>query len=210
MTYKQQELFEKFITTSREYSERWPIYIVMLWTGLRIGEAAGLRWCDIDFNTNMITVDHSLSYYGDDKLQNNRFVISSPKTSNSIRKVYMVPKVRQAFLAQKTILVRNHELAGIVKKCNKKVLERWSKEEHDDGDEPITLPHMTAHWLRHTFATRCCEADINPKALQMILGHSTYQLTMDIYAEANDDMKKSQLICLKDFYDTKNDAASST
>lgn len=240
LTYKQQELFEKFITTSREYSERWPIYIVMLWTGLRIGEAAGLRWCDIDFKTNTITVDHSLAYYGDDKFQHNRFVITSPKTSSSIRKVFMIPKVRQALLAQKTILVRNdlkcnvvidgytdfvflsrlngprnplvvnNELAGIVKKCNNEIMDRWRKEEHDDGEEPITLPRMTAHWLRHTFATRCCEADINPKALQMILGHSTYQLTMDIYAEANDDMRKSQLIYLKDFYDTKNDAASST
>lgn len=69
----------------------------------------------------------------------------------------------------------------------------------DSEEEPTTLPPLSCHWLRHTFATRCCEANINPKALQCILGHADYQTTMDIYAEATEELKKAEIIHLQDY-----------
>ncbi len=38
-----------------------------------------------------------------------------------------------------------------------------------------------AHCFRHTFATRCFEAGIQPKTVQAYLGHATLQMTMDLY-----------------------------
>ena len=43
------------------------------------------------------------------------------------------------------------------------------------------------HTFRHTFATRAIENDMNPKTLQRILGHSSLQMTMNLYCHVSDD-----------------------
>ena len=40
---------------------------------------------------------------------------------------------------------------------------------------------FSAHCFRHTFATRCFEAGIQPKTVQAYLGHASLQMTMDLY-----------------------------
>lgn len=55
---------------------------------------------------------------------------------------------------------------------------------------------ISCHWLRHSFATRCVEAGINPKALQAILGHRDLATTMDLYAEATEELKQAEIISL--------------
>ena len=53
--------------------------------------------------------------------------------------------------------------------------------------------HAYMHALRHTFATRCIENGMNPKALQKILGHSTLAVTMDIYVHVTDDQRHLEM-----------------
>ena len=52
------------------------------------------------------------------------------------------------------------------------------------------------HTLRHTFATRCIEADMRrPKTLQQILGHSSINITMNLYVHVTDEEKTKEM-CL--------------
>ena len=44
--------------------------------------------------------------------------------------------------------------------------------------------------MRHTFATRLCEAESNLKVIQSVMGHRNIETTMDIYAEATDRKKQ--------------------
>ena len=43
------------------------------------------------------------------------------------------------------------------------------------------IEDFSCHCFRHTFATRCFEAGIQPKTVQKYLGHATLQMTMDLY-----------------------------
>ena len=52
------------------------------------------------------------------------------------------------------------------------------------NEEP--LPHIGTHILRHSFATRCNESGMNPKAVQQLLGHARATTTMDIYVSGSD------------------------
>ena len=52
---------------------------------------------------------------------------------------------------------------------------------------------LTPHTLRHTFATRCIERGMNPKTLQIILGHSTIQITLNLYCHVTDDTLISEM-----------------
>lgn len=49
------------------------------------------------------------------------------------------------------------------------------------------------HILRHTFATRCIEAGMRPKTLQMILGHSSLQITMNLYVHVTGEEKQNEI-----------------
>lgn len=54
----------------------------------------------------------------------------------------------------------------------------------------MLLPHFSCHHLRHTFATRLCEAESNLKVIQSVMGHRNIETTMDIYAEATEERKQ--------------------
>ena len=50
--------------------------------------------------------------------------------------------------------------------------------------EPLYLPKISAHILRHTFCTRMCENESNVKVIQAVMGHKNIRTTMDVYNEA--------------------------
>lgn len=53
--------------------------------------------------------------------------------------------------------------------------------------------HCYMHSLRHTFATRCIEKGVQPKSLQKMLGHSTIQVTMDLYVHVTDEQLSDEI-----------------
>ena len=66
--------------------------------------------------------------------------------------------------------------------------------QHHSPPSKFQLPQ-----LRHTFATRMCEAGMNLKAMQDILGHADYTTTMNIYTDATEELKESEISELDEF-----------
>ncbi|WP_195405251.1 MULTISPECIES: tyrosine-type recombinase/integrase [Streptococcus anginosus group] len=219
LTLNEQLLFEKFLETSSRYKGWYPVFITMLWTGLRVGEITGLRWEDIDFENDTINVNHTLVYY-DTRTQNGvTFAINTPKTKAGERIVPLLPRVKEALLMEKErqtelditckskidgytnfiFLNRfgnvfhqgtlNKALKRIVRDCNFAVLDGIIKSE-------VMLPNFSNHTLRHTFTTRMVETGTNMKAMQEILGHSDISTTMNIYAEATKELKEKEMVRL--------------
>ena len=58
LTVPKQELFENFLGKQGKYHRWYPIFIIMLWTGMRVGEITGLRWSDIDLEEEIINVNY--------------------------------------------------------------------------------------------------------------------------------------------------------
>ena len=224
LTIPEQELFENFLNQQGQYHRWYPIFIIMLWTGMRVGEITGLRWCDIDLDEGIITINHTLVYYSTRTEQGQIFAINTPKTKAGERIIPMLPKVKEAFLMEKEyqeacglksksvvdgyrdfIFINrfgnvqhqgtlNKAFRRIIRYCNYEVLDNNSK------TDLVLLPYFSNHSLRHTFTTRMCEAGVNIKAMQEILGHADAETTMDIYAEATKDLKKAELINFEDYF----------
>ena len=224
LTVPEQELFEAYLSKQGQYHRWYPIFIIMLWTGMRVGEVTGLRWCDIDLEDDMISVNHTLVYY--DKRNDERctFAINTPKTAAGERIIPMLPKVKEAFVMEKQyqeecglesravvdgyrdfIFINrfgnvqhqgtlNKALSRIVRDCNFEILDKPHKK------DTVILPKFSNHSLRHTFTTRMCEAGVNLKVMQEILGHADAETTMDIYAEATKELKKSELDSFAEFF----------
>lgn len=223
LTCPEQELFERFLEQDGQYHRWYPIFTVMLWTGMRVGEITGLRWCDIDIEEESISVNHTLVYYDHRNGTGCSFAVNTPKTEAGRRRIPMLPKVKQAFLLEKQyqeecgikcnvtvdgytdfIFINrfggvqhqgtlNKALRRIIRDCNYEVLDTEKK-------NVVTLPRFSNHSLRHTFTTRMCEAGVNIKAMQDILGHADAETTMDIYADATKELKKAELINFEDYF----------
>ena len=225
LTVQEQELFESFLQEKGQYNKWRPIFTVLLWTGLRVGEITGLRWCDVDFEAETISVNHTLVYYHKGGKANCDYAINTPKSKAGVRVIPMLPKVKQALLEEKQnqedfgikcnvsvdgytdfIFVNrfggvqhqgtlNKALRRIIRDCNYKVLDNRK------NDKEVTLlPKFSNHTLRHTFTTRMCEAGVNIKAMQDILGHADAETTMNIYAEATYDLKYAELNRFAEFF----------
>lgn len=214
LTIEEQKLFVNFLKNNRQYNHWYPIFAVMLGTGMRVGEATGLRWCDIDLKEKEVSVNHTLVYYN--HAENGcYFAINTPKTEAGKRTIPMLDFVKDAFLQERKnnmangvrcqvtidgytdfIFVNrfgnaqhqgtlNKALRRIIRDCNDEVLLKGEK-------NPVLLPPFSCHNLRHTFTTRLCEAGVNLKVIQDTLGHKDIETTMEIYAEATKDLKKKE------------------
>ena len=225
LTIAEQELFLNYLRNNETYSHWYPIFAVMLGTGMRVGEVTGLRWCDIDLENGVIDINHTLVYYchrHEVELNGCYFNINTPKTKASNRKIPMIESVKEAFLMEKA----NQEKTGI--KCSAVIdgysdfifVNRNGKTQHqgtlnkairriirdcndevllNDENATVLLPHFSCHSLRHTFSTRMCEAGINVKVIQDTLGHQDISTTMNIYTDATKEMKKQEFESLDNY-----------
>ena len=221
LTLKEQKTFESFLAKPGKYHRYYPVFTVMLWTGMRVGEVLGLRWEDIDFENNEININHTLLYYDKGKGDGSDYKINPPKTKNSKRTVPMLPVVREALLKEKEF----QDLFGIKcesvidgytdfvflnskghvwhhKKLNyklTKICEAINAEMQGTGDE---FPHVHNHMLRHTFATRMREAGADMKAVSDMMGHEGILITLKTYTDASREFKNREIAVLKDYYET--------
>lgn len=56
------------------------------------------------------------------------------------------------------------------------------------------LPNVSCHICRHTFCTRMAELNMNPSALQKMVGHASYQTTADVYISVDDDFVNKEFL----------------
>lgn len=227
LTKEEQDLFLSFLKKKNQYKHWYPVFAVMLGTGMRVGEVVGLRWSDIDLEDGMINVNHTLVYYKKGEKEGNVYGINTPKTKAGTREIPMMDFVKEAFLQEREyqkevdiscrvsiqgytdfIFINrfgdvqhqgtlNKAIRRIIRDCNDEVLLN-----HKGEGEPILLPPFSCHTLRHSFTTRLCEAEVYVKTIQDILGHSDISTTMNIYADVTKSKKKETFAKLGNVFDT--------
>lgn len=223
LTVEEQNIFLDFLKKNNMYRHWYPIFALMVGTGLRVGEATGLRWKDVDFENNLISVNHTLVYFNHAE-GGCYFGINTPKTEAGRRTVPMIESVKEALMQEKEyqklcgisctakvdgytdfIFVNrfgnvqhqgtlNKALRRIIRDCNQAILDNAKSNE-----EITLLPKFSCHTLRHTFTTRLCESGINIKVIQSVLGHADVSTTLDIYADVTRDLQKSEMRTFEDF-----------
>lgn len=223
LTTQEQKLFLDYLKKNPMYQHWYPIFSLMLGTGLRVGETTGLRWEDVDFENNIISINHTLVYYNHNK-GGCYFGINTPKTRAGERTIPMIDSVREALLQEKENQIMqgieckvtvdgftnfifinrfgnvqhqgtlNKALRRIIRDCNQDILDNANNSQTE-----VLLPRFSCHILRHTFTTRLCESGINIKVIQSVLGHADISTTLDIYADVTKDLKNAEMLSFNDF-----------
>ena len=188
----------------------YPAYVVAINTGLRPGELFALTEKDIDFKRKTISVSKTLTYQPEEDGKQKEFRIGPPKTDASIREVPLNEAAEKALLKQRII----HQIISRkqIKKTNypdllfttkfgtplnieifNQGVKRIIEEVNLSRDALDQIENFGGHTFRHTFATRCFEAGIQPKTVQAYLGHASLSMTMDLYAAVMPDYKKQEI-----------------
>ncbi|MGO8684502.1 MAG: site-specific integrase, partial [Thermoleophilia bacterium] len=164
-----------------------PLRHTIAMTGMRRGEALGLRWSDVDLEAGRLAVRRAL-------IPNGRgVIISEPKTAKGRRVIALDPGTVEVLKAQAA-----RQLAE---------QQQWADNWSDSGyvftyengasldPESVSrywrqavkrslLPPIRLHDLRHTHATLALQAGIHPKVISERLGHATVSITLDTYSHA--------------------------
>ncbi|MBQ2116284.1 MAG: site-specific integrase [Lachnospiraceae bacterium] len=220
LTLEQQRAFINYIKDNPHYERWYPLFVVLVGTGVRVGELVGLRWKDVDFDKREIHINHSLTYFAGKKNKSPcKWVISEPKTESGYRTIPMINPVYEALIdeknKQKTKGLRCHtEIDGMTgfifynrffevyvpESINReitRIIENYNNKEEvaalRQKRKVVLLPPISCHHLRHTFCARLCEADIHIKVIQSIMGHKDIHTTLDIYSEVTDWKKQTSI-----------------
>ena len=171
----------------------FPLVHLMSYTGLRQGEALALKWSDIDFENKKITVNKTAVRIKEKQ------TLQTPKTKNSKRVISIDPNT-----------------LSILKSWKKDQIKIYFKNgKHFEGDENFIFTNQRAEWvhihnfiryfkrfiadnklkpitphgLRHTHASLLFSAGVEPKNISDRLGHSTVQITLDLYTHITEEQR---------------------
>ena len=176
---------DKFIETIKQEPYWYDFFYLEIMTGLRRGEICGLKWIDINFTDNTLSVKRSVSHK-----KGGGVTVGETKTDAGMRRILLPTSV-----------------ATLLQGKRANAVSEWVFPHHMNPSEPLhpnsaytklksilkraELPSIRFHDLRHTFATHAMQGGVDAKTLAGILGHTDASFTLDTYTHVTGDMQKS-------------------
>ena len=174
--------------------------MLLLYSGLRRGEATALTWADVDLKEATITV-HSGYNFKDKK-------IKDPKTEAGVR-VVNIPKILVDYLKtqQDDCLYVLHTVKGhrmteqawktlwssYMADLNAKYGYHGEESKKRPGGLPMRIEPFTPHQLRHTFCTLMYFAGVDVLTARDQMGHKDISVTLGIYTSLDKKFKKKKI-----------------
>ena len=176
-TKKEQQVIESFCLNHKK--RNYIGIVICLYTGIRLGELLALTWDDIDFNSNLLTINKtSYSAKVDGKTQ---IIVDKPKTKKSNR---VVPLPNQLVKLLKIIKKESNSKYVITTRNSGMVGNRSYQRTFKFILKKVNVPYRNFHSLRHTFATNAIELGMDVKTLAEILGHTNAMITLNRYSHS--------------------------
>lgn len=182
------EDLNKFAKYMREkYPQAYYFLQIARYTGMRLSEVYGLTWNDIDLENHQIHVNKQLSYI------KGVITFEKTKTANSVRILPIPPILEKILIEYQThelefeydLVLNPYKKNGV--KCQ---INTYLKQFGDN---------LSAHNLRHTYATKLLANGLDVKTVSSLLG-DTPQMVMKTYVHYNDEMKAAASNAVADIF----------
>ena len=183
------------------------VYIFDLCTGMRLGELLGLKWQDIDFEQNQLHIKRILRKVKDPDNPEEHWHLEfgTPKTPTSERIIPLNETAIKVLADVWEQQEKNKEKASTAYEDNDLVFCTQLGRPLDPNNirrtcysicAKIGVSNIHPHCLRHTFATRGAENNVDVRVMQKFLGHATIKETADTYTHVLNDLKQSEILKL--------------
>lgn len=189
----------QFLEVAKNYhapKNSFELFTTLAYTGLRIGELQALKWSDIDFDNNTISITKT---YFNPTNHKKKYQLLPPKTESSVGKISV-----------------DHNVIEMLKYYKLNVQDTWENELYVDNNfvftdvngyplvltklqnwiqaimqkTDITNKQISTHSFRHTHCALLIEAGVHIKEIQERLRHKDITTTMNIYAKITNSYKK--------------------
>lgn len=186
-TRDEQIRIENYI--ERLHNDEYFPYILTLYTGLRLGELLALTWKDINIKLGVISVNKTI-YKINTKDNKWEYVVDVPKSKKSIRDIPLPTFIKEKL----RILKRDKKSIYVVAKSDgSRINDKLLVYRYKMLLKRAKVRYLSFHALRHTFATRALENNIDIKTLSEILGHANAATTLNIYTHSLMKYKRQQI-----------------
>lgn len=207
--YTKQELNEFLTFVKQNRPKLYPLFRLLAYSGMRIGELLALTWDDIDLEASTVSITKTLSKVkaGHTKIDETKTkaghrIISLDATTINILASYKREQSKELFslgvlntlpkplpVFDKSLTIRKKNPGKRFNRPND--IARYL--EYIYKDMPKDFKHITLHGFRHTHATLLIESGANIKAVQQRLGHANINMTLGIYAHATKVMENDAI-----------------
>ena len=182
-----------------------PLCIVLMFSGLRIGEALALKWSNVDFENKRLKIEQAVTqdvkYNDKGDILKRITVIGETKTTCSVREIPIVDLVVEVLKEYKDKQKKKQKLENLDAELTapnsfvfanndgsvrtysgcrvifNRFLKRNKLMEYD----------IHFHGLRHTFSNMLFEMNENPKVIQQLLGHRDVKTTITVYNSVDNE-----------------------
>lgn len=188
-THEEQESLKRVLY--RGDSMAWYAAVMMMETGMRVGEVLALCWSDIDWRRRAVRINKTVVRLGDSR---RCYVQKGAKSYTSNR---TIPLSTEAFDLLTFLKETNSSLSDYIFHnksgdfLSYETLRWWVRK----ACEEAGVPYYGQHVFRHTFATNCYENGCDVKVLSKFLGHSDVTITYNVYIHLfGDALEEMRLI----------------
>ena len=168
--------------------------LISLYSGIRIGELCALKWEDVDFKKNCLTINKTIQrVYIKDKNKNiSKVIITTPKTKNANREIPINKEFLEILKKVKSDK-KHYVLTGSEKYIEPRTYRKYFNKVLNE----LKIKHFNFHSLRHTFATNCISLGVDYKTVSELLGHANVNITLNLYVHPRYSQKKKciDLVC---------------
>jgi integrase len=187
-----------------------PLWVVLATTGMRVGEALGLQWRDINLDSGMVHIRRQA------QCQKGRgMVLSDVKTEASRRTLPLVPGTIVVLRKQRVTAMERHLAVGLPWDEAAQVFATIDGNLINPGTvskafhralEGASLPNMRVHDLRHTVSSFIQSRGRTGREAQEVLGHASEMTTRRIYTHVMPDRRRDIMLPVQEFFPSADEA----
>lgn len=205
MTLDEQQPFTEYLLNTEAKKCKYKnVYLIQMYLGLRCSEALSLEIADFDLKKGIAHIHTTLSID-----ENNNIIRKDTTKTPSGDRYVQIPKFIYPHIIEQMRIgacQENNEEHLLFKPEDKQYTSRTNvnSELKRILKRKYNIDDISTHSLRHTFCTRCLEADIEPMVIAKIMGHSDVGLIFKVYAEIQEKFKNREMEKINEYYMSEN------
>ena len=189
----------------KQKSRDWMVLLLMLNTGVRVGEMIALKWTDVDLENNTIHINKTWQNYREYKSSTEITYYSrireSTKTPNGIRYIPLNDECKEYIMLLKKYDQENNIVSDYIA-CTQNSTHSTSRNLQRSLNrltkEAGITTHVSLHTLRHTFGSTLLRRHVDIAVISKLMGHANITITYNKYIHViqEEQVKAMQMISI--------------